>query len=197
MSMVMTPVNKYPGLCALMLYCLLSLPALAQDDTSQLREPYTVNPGDVLIVSVWKEEDLAQEVLVLPDGTFSFPLAGDIRAEGRTISEIRTELTERLSQYIPDLVVTVATKLIGGNKIYVIGQVARPGEFVVNPNVDVMQALSMAGGTTVFAEIDDIRILRRVDGEQTAIKFKYNEIKKGKHLEQNIMLQAGDVVVVP
>jgi polysaccharide export outer membrane protein len=169
--------------------------ALAQSDTSQ---GYLIQPGDVLEVSVWKEEDLQREVLVRPDGQISFPLVGDINAKGKTVSDLRAEITERLQIYIPNLVVTVTVARILGKKIYVIGQVYNPGEFVVNPTVDVMQALSMAGGTTPFAKLGDIIILRRdSDGRQSAIRFRYNQVESGRSLEQNIMLSNGDIVVVP
>ena len=169
--------------------------ALAQSDGSQ---GYLIQPGDVLEVSVWKEEDLQREVLVRPDGQISFPLVGDIDAKGKTVSDLRAEITERLQIYIPNLVVTVTVARILGKKIYVIGQVNNPGEFVVNPTVDVMQALSMAGGTTPFAKLGDIIILRRdSDGRQSAIRFRYNQVESGRSLEQNIMLSNGDIVVVP
>jgi polysaccharide export outer membrane protein len=165
-------------------------PAAADSD-------YKVNPGDILSVSVWKEEGLQREALVRPDGKFSFPLAGDIVARGYSINEITAELTEKLSKYIPDLVVSVSILQIYGNKVYVIGQVNRPGEIIANPQVDIVQALSIAGGTTPFAELNDIRILRRENGIQRTFIFRYRDIEKGKRLDQNILLQAGDVVVVP
>ena len=159
---------------------------------------YTVHPGDTLLVSVWKEPDLQGPVLVRPDGAFSFPLAGQMDARNKTVQELQQELTTKLKKYISDPVVTVSIQEIKGNKVYVIGQVQKPGDFVVNPRVDVMQALSMAGGTTPFAALGDIMILRRNDtGQQQALPFRYTEVVRGKNLAQNIMLQAGDVVVVP
>lgn len=158
---------------------------------------YNVQPGDILEVSVWREADLQREVLVRPDGRFSFPLAGDVDATGKTVAELREEITARLQKYIPDLVVTVTVKSILGNKIYVLGQVNNPGEFVVNPRVDVMQALSMAGGTTAFAALNDIVVLRREGDSQRAIRFAYKDVEKGRSLDQNIILTSGDVVVVP
>jgi len=159
---------------------------------------YTVKPGDTLQVSVWKEPDLQGPVLVRPDGAFSFPLAGQFDARNKTVQELQTELTARLKKYISDPVVTVSVAEIKGNKVYVIGQVNKPGDFVVNPRVDVMQALSMAGGTTPFAALGDIMILRRNDsGQQQALPFRYTDVVRGRNLEQNITLQAGDVVVVP
>ncbi len=170
---------------------------LAQEPAQPVTADYHINPGDVLRVDVWKEADLQGEVLVRPDGKFSFPLAGDIQASGRSIEEIRAVLAERLGKYIPDLVVSVAAVQISGNKVYVIGQVNRPGEFSANPPLDVVQALALAGGTNPFAEVNDIRILRRTTEGQSTLRFRYRDIEKGKRLEQNIVLQAGDVVVVP
>ena len=159
---------------------------------------YTVKPGDTLMVSVWKEPDLQGPVLVRPDGAFSFPLAGQLDARNKTVQELQQELTTKLKKFISDPVVTVSIQDIKGNKVYVIGQVQKPGDFVVNPRVDVMQALSMAGGTTPFAALGDIMILRRNDaGQQEALPFKYTDVVRGRNLQQNIMLQAGDVVVVP
>lgn len=170
--------------------------AVAQED-KQPRAPYTINPGDLLEISVWKELDLQRQVLVRPDGAFSFPLCGDIVAEGRTVEDIRQELTFRLQAYIPDLVVTVTVAEIHGNKIYVIGQVKTPGVFIVNPRVDVIQALSIAGGLTPFAQQNNIKILRRRNGKQTILNFRYGDIVKGQNLAQNTLLEVGDVVLVP
>lgn len=163
----------------------------------ELGKAYAVLPGDVLQVSVWKEPDLQMQVLVRPDSAFSFPLAGDISTKGLSVVELQAELEKRLSRYLSNPVVTVSVSQVLGNKIYVIGQVNKPGEFVVNPQVDVMQALSMAGGLTAFADTNDIKILRRTGDLQTAISFKYNDVLKGKNLNQNIVLQSGDIVAVP
>lgn len=163
------------------------------DDSAQ----YLVKAGDQLLISVWKEEDLRQEVLIRPDGGFSFPLAGDMSAAGKSVDTISQEISVRLARYIPDLVVTVTVTAINGNKIYIIGKVNNPGAFVMNPRVDVMQALSMAGGTTAFAEVNDIKILRRTPTGQTVLPFRYSDVASGRDLGQNVMLQSGDVVVVP
>jgi polysaccharide biosynthesis/export protein len=160
-------------------------------------ETYTVKPGDVLSVAVWKEPDLQGPVLVRPDGTFSFPLAGQIDARGRSVLELQQMLTDKLKKYISDPVVTVSISEVKGNKVYVLGQVNKPGEFIVNPRVDVMQALSMAGGTTAYAALGDIVILRRTESGQQSMPFHYADVARGRNLQQNIMLQAGDVVVVP
>ena len=180
---------------------LLSSSAIAQDGGEESgeapRQPYQVQAGDVLQVSVWKEDYLQRDVLVRPDGGISFPLAGDVAAANHSVIEIRDSLAQQLSRYIPDPVVTVAVKTIAGNKIYILGQVQRPGTFVMNPQVDVMQALAMAGGTTPFAALNDIKILRRTDGRQQVIDFRYSDVERGRRLEQNVMLESGDIIVVP
>ncbi len=158
---------------------------------------YGVHPGDVLAISVWNEEAMNREVLVRPDGGLSYPLAGDVPVRGRTVGEIEVMLAERLGRYIPEPVVTVAVREILGNTIYVLGKVNRPGPYVMSGATDVMQALSLAGGTATFAAPGRIRILRRAGGVQTAIPFDYSQVEAGRALEQNILLEAGDVVVVP
>jgi polysaccharide export outer membrane protein len=160
--------------------------------------PYIVQPADTLSIAVWKEPDLqGAAVLVRPDGTFSFPLVGQVDARGKSVIELEQIITTRLKKYISDPVVTVSVAQILGNKVYVIGQVTKPGEFIVNPRVDVMQALSMAGGTTPFAALGSIVVLRRTGNTQTAIPFHYTDVAKGRDLQQNIDLQSGDIVVVP
>lgn len=159
---------------------------------------YTVKPGDILSIAVWKEPDLTSNaVLVRPDGSFSFPLVGQVDARGKGVQELQNLITDRLKKYIADPVVTVSVQEVKGNKVYVIGQVTKPGEFVVNPSVNVMQALSMAGGGTAFASLNNISILRRTPTGQVALPFHYNDVVHGKDLQQNIELQAGDIVVVP
>jgi polysaccharide biosynthesis/export protein len=159
---------------------------------------YAANPGDLMEIHVWKELDLQKQVMIRPDGFFSFPLTGDVLAAGRTFEEIRADLASRIAKYVPDPVVSVSMIEPRGARVYVIGQVNRPGEFPINRYVDVVQALTMAGGTTPFAQLDDIKILRRKDkGGQTAISFAYSDIAAGKRLQQNIVLEPGDTVLVP
>ena len=184
--------ERVAGILALALLGLF----MAGSATSQ-EVGYTVKPGDLLSISVWKEEALQGEVLVTPDGAFAFPLVGQVDARGKTVTELQAIVIERLAKYISDPVVTVSVREIRGNKIYVIGQVNKAGEFIVNPRVDVMQALSMAGGTTPFASLGNIIILRRDGGKQQPLHFDFTSVAKGKDLEQNIELRSGDVVVVP
>ena len=158
---------------------------------------YQVQPGDLLTVTVWKETDLTGDVLVRPDFGLSFPLVGDLDARGKTVDQLREEITERLKKYIPSPVVTVATKILAGNHIYVVGKVQKPGEYPVVRNVDVMQALSLAGGATPFAAVNDIIVLRRESAGQIVLHFQYNDVARGRDLRQNVVLQPGDTVVVP
>jgi polysaccharide export outer membrane protein len=158
---------------------------------------YRLQPGDVLQVNVWKETDLQSEVLIRPDGGISFPLAGDLTASGKTTAELRADLERRVRILIPDAVVTVSVKAPNGNRVFVIGKVNRPGDFPLLRPTDVMQALSLAGGATPFANTNKIRVLHREGAHQTSIRFHYSDVARGKHLEQNILLQSGDTVVVP
>lgn len=158
---------------------------------------YKLQPGDVLQISVWKEEDMDSPVIIRPDGRINFPLVGEAQAAGSGVEELRKLITEKLTKYIPDPVVSVSIQKLSGNIVYVIGKVNRPGQFQIVSNIDVMQALSIAGGTATYAALNKIKVLRRENGTLTAIPFQYGEVEKGKKLEQNIILKAGDVVVVP
>lgn len=164
---------------------------------SQVEPGYRLGPEDVMLVSVWKDEQLTREVVVRPDGMFSFPLVGDIQAEERTLDDIRADLVKRLTKYIPNPNVSIAVTKVASYKVYVIGRVNKPGEYVIGHYTDVLQALSLAGGLTPFAAENDIKVMRRVRGEQHAIPFRYGDVRKGRDLDQNIILQRGDVVMVP
>jgi polysaccharide export outer membrane protein len=158
---------------------------------------YELHAGDRIQVSVWKEVDLQRMVTIRPDGKFSFPLTGEVQAAGRAADEIRVDIENRLKKYIPEPVVTVTVEETGGNRIYVIGQVNKPGEFMMNPQINVLQALSLAAGTTPFAKLDDIIVIRGTSGSQKTLPFRYSQVTEGKSLGQNILLESGDVVVVP
>ncbi|HBC58468.1 MAG TPA: sugar transporter [Gammaproteobacteria bacterium] len=170
-----------------------------QPSSTQVRveNPYLIHPGDILQISVWKEEDLQREVLVLPDGSISFPLVGQVVASGLSIEALQGSLAEALRQYIPDPVITVSATQLLGNRIYVLGQVNKPGEYLINRPVDVMQALSMSGGLTAFGAANKVKVLRRNGDKQIVFPFKYKEVTEGENLYQNILLKAGDVVIVP
>lgn len=163
----------------------------------KITEGYTINPGDILEISVWKEVELQREIRVLPDGHINFPLAGDIKLSGLKLTEAREKLVEKLSAYISDPVVNISVKSVEGNIVYVIGQVQRPGQFPMYQPLDVMQVLSLAGGLTPFAKSNDIIILRRTENGSKAIEFEYGELEDGDDLDTNLVLKSGDVIVVP
>lgn len=183
----------------ILIFQLMPQTALAQtpETGTNQKASYAIQAGDLLEISVWREEYLEREVIVQPDGKISFPLVGTLDAAGSTVAEVQDRVAARLAQYIPDPVVTVSIKEIRGNRVYVLGQVQNPGQFIMNPMVDVMQALALAGGTTPFAELNDIKILRRTGSIQRLIEFRYSDISRGRNLEQNIILQSGDVIIVP
>jgi polysaccharide export outer membrane protein len=176
----------------------LALAETPVDFDGEVSSSYRLQAGDVIDISVWKEEGLSREVLVRSDGGISFPLAGDLLAAGSTPAELRTELETRLRSFIPDVTVSVAVRQINGNQVFVIGRVNRPGVYKFDRPVDVLQLLSLAGGASEFAKVDKIRILRRTpDGAQRTFEFEYSAVVGGERLEQNIVLESGDTVVVP
>ena len=173
------------------IYCAMAATA------SIAEELYRLNPGDVLNISVWNEEALQQQVLVLPDGTISFPLVGILKVADRTPAQVQDELKDKLARLIPDPEINLTVQSVDGNNIFIIGKVNQPGRFPMTRPTDVIQALSLAGGFTTYAETDRIQILRRVGSKQKIIRFDYTKIADGKSLETNILLKSGDTIVVP
>ncbi len=175
-----------------------ALPDASDPALAGLADPsYQIGPEDALNISVWKDEALKSDVLVRPDGGISFPLAGDLHVAGKTAAQVHDELVRRLEKYMPEPVVTVSVVKVASYHVYVLGRVNKPGDFPVGRSVDVLQALSMAGGMTPFASESDIRIVRKVGGAPVAIPFDYARVRKGDDLAQNITLKSGDVVLVP
>jgi polysaccharide export outer membrane protein len=160
-------------------------------------EAYTLNPGDILSISVWNEEALQQEMMVLPDGTISFPLVGIINVATKTPAQVQLKIKEKLSRVIPDPEINIIVRSVNGNNIFVIGKVNKPGQISMIRPTDIMQALSLAGGLTPYAKSENIRIIRRTGKGQKVIKFDYTEIADGNALETNILLKSGDTIVVP
>lgn len=180
--------------CVVVLIAVFASPGAS----AQQAPDYVLNPGDQVEIAVWKEPDLTKTVIVRPDGKFSFALVGEVVAAGRTISQIQAEVANRLQKYIPEPVVTAAVTNLEGNRIYVIGQVTKPGSYPMNPRLNVLQALTVAGGMTPFANLDGIIVLRTgAGGKQRVLPFRYGDVSKGRNLEQNAPLEAGDVVIVP
>jgi polysaccharide export outer membrane protein len=158
---------------------------------------YALHPGDKIEVSVWKEPDLQKPLVISPDGKVSLPLAGEFTAAGKTVSQLRNEIELKLKAVITEPVVTVSIMEVAGNVAYVIGQVNKPGALVMNPRINVLQALALTGGATPFAKLDDIIVIRGAAAGQRVFQFRYGQVASGKHLEQNVILESGDVIIVP
>ncbi len=159
---------------------------------------YKLGPEDVLDISVWKEEELSKQVVVRPDGGISFPLAGNVLVAGKTVDEVQALLTERIEKYVPGAVVSVSVIKVAAYKIYVMGKVNNPGEYVLGSYVSVVKALTLADGLTPYAKESSIKVIRTMpDGTEMTLPFNYSQVKAGKKLEQNITLKSGDVVLVP
>jgi polysaccharide export outer membrane protein len=165
--------------------------ALAVENT------YKIGPGDVIEISVWKDEYLSRQLVVPPDGVIAFPLIGDIDVTAVTVSELRAIASKKLKEYVTDAEVTVMLLKASSLTAYVVGKVNNPGQFPINMETNVMQILAMAGDLNAFASPGNIIILRQEKGKLIKVPFDYNDVKKGKNLEQNIFLKRGDVVVVP
>lgn len=175
----------------------------ATPDVIILKDPenlvsYLLSPGDALEITVWKEEGLQQQqFLIGPDGNIVYPLIGTITAAGRTINDLKELLSVKLADYIADPSVSVKLLNNQGNAVFVIGKVNKPGQVFTGRRIDVLQALSMAGGLTVFASPSNIKIQRRTGNEIKVFPFDYDDVIDGDDLEQNILLEPGDTVTVP
>jgi polysaccharide export outer membrane protein len=166
-------------------------------EPTNVEPTYLLGPEDMLKVAVWKDEQLTQELVVRPDGMISFPLIGEVLASGRTVEDVRSEIALRLTKFLPNPNVTVTVLKVLSYRIYVLGRVNKPGEYQAGHHTDVLQALSMAGGLTPYASENNIKIIRRNGAEELVFPFRYGDAKKGQDLRQNILLQRGDVVMVP
>jgi len=169
----------------------------AQEALSSYGPDYLIGPGDILDISVWKEEALTKAVVVLPDGKISFPLIGQVDAAGRTVDDLKQEISKRIVKFAPKEEVNIEVKQVNSMLVYVIGRVNQPGRFVLNTDVNVLQALAMAGGLNPFAKRGDIKIFREAGGGTKVMFFDYDTVADGKDTKQNIRLMRGDVIVVP
>jgi polysaccharide biosynthesis/export protein len=158
---------------------------------------YVIGPEDVLTIDVWKEKELSGPVPVRPDGKISLPLLNDVQAAGLTPMQLMDSLKEKLKQFVSDPTVTVTVTTINSRKVYILGEVTRPGAFPLVPDMTVLQAITSAGGPTPYAKKSGIYVLRNQNGAQTKLPFNYKQVVKGGSPEQNIFLKSGDTVVVP
>jgi len=162
---------------------------------------YIIGPGDIVEILVWKEPDISRTVHVRPDGRISLPLVDDVRAAGNTTVQLKTAITKALGSFIDNPAVYVMLQENRSKKVYVVGAVAAPGEYLLEKPTTVLQAIAMAGGFGEWAKKDDIVILRKDLGKdpegQSRIEFDYERVVSGKDVAQNIRLRADDVIIVP
>jgi polysaccharide export outer membrane protein len=188
---------KKAAVMVLVMVMMAVIAATAAEYTVGAEGDYIIGPGDVLDISVWKDEALTKLVTVLPDGKITFPLIGEAKAGGKTVAQLKEELEKKLNRYAPGVDLSLLVQQVNSMLIYVIGRVNNPGRFVLNANVDVLQALSMAGGLNPFAKRGKVKIYRKTPRGTEIFNFDYDDVTGGKNLEQNIMLKRGDVIVVP
>ena len=172
-------------------------PAPAAASSSTLPKDFVIGPEDVLTVTVWREKDFSAEVTVRPDGKITLPLVNEIQAAGLTPAQLREQLTTAVSRFVADPSVTVAVKQINSLKVYISGQVGKPGAYQLTSATNVLQLIVTAGGLHEFADAKNIVIIRRQNGQETTHRFNYKDVMKGKNLAQNIQLVPGDTILVP
>lgn len=178
--------------------CAAARPHYDFDAERRATSSYTVGPGDLLAVNVWKNEALSQKVVVRPDGFVTLPLIGDVAAGGRTVDAIASEIADRAQRFYTERpVVSVEVAELHSYRIYVLGEVSRPGEFTPRGQVTVLQAIALAGGFTRFAAPDEIQIVRRDANGERRIPFVYNQVVDNGDLRENLPLQSNDTLVVP
>lgn len=158
---------------------------------------YVIGPQDVLDISVWHEPDLTRVVPVRPDGKISLPLLNDVQAGGLTPTKLGQEITTELKKFVTDPQVTVIVSAINSQRVYILGEVVRAGAYPLLPGMTVLQGLSSSGGFTNFAKTKSIYILRITGDKSEKFPFNYKDVIAGRHAEENIVLKAGDTIVVP
>src|SRR5581483_4651688 len=188
-------IARLPELAAAVLLGIwLTNPASAEVPTTD----YHIHPGDKILIGLYDDPKMQPvEITVAPDGKLAFPLIGVISAGGKTVDQLRVEMETKLKKFVSEPVVTVAVTQVLGNVAYVIGQVNKPGSFIMNPTINVLQALALAGGGNPYAKLDGVIVIRSAPGGQRVLNFHYSQVASGRNLEQNVNLEAGDVVVVP
>jgi polysaccharide export outer membrane protein len=200
----MTSVIRRSSALALLLGALLAwtAPASAQNgaaDPSAITPPadYVVGPEDVLGIVFWRERDLSADVIVRPDGKISLPLLNDIQVSGLTPDQVRERVITRAREFVDDPTATVVVKQINSRKVFITGNVERPGPFPLIQSTTVLQLLAMAGGLREFADASSIVVVRTEGGRQVTFPFNYNDVKNRRNLAQNIVLKPGDTIIVP
>ncbi len=158
---------------------------------------YMIGAQDVLDISVWKEPELTLSVPVRPDGKISIPLLNDVQAAGLTPTQLAMRITTDLKKFVTNPQVTIIVTQINSQRIYILGEVSRAGAYPLLPQMTMLQALSSAGGFTQFANLKKIYMFRVEDGKQVRYPFNYKDVVNGKRPDENVILRAGDTIVVP
>jgi polysaccharide biosynthesis/export protein len=199
-------------LAVLLALAMLAAPVSAQKATNQpnqaaptesahkaaTQDPsYVIGSQDVLDISVWKEAELTRTVPVRPDGKISLPLLNDVQAAGLTPTQLADEITTSLKKFVTDPQVTVIVTQINSQRVYIMGEVTRAGAYPLLPDMTVLQALSSAGGFTQFANLKKIYMFRMENGKQVKYPFNYKDVISGKRPDENVVVKAGDTIVVP
>ncbi len=178
-------------------FLLLLISLMSISSAFAIDATYRLKAGDALNISVWGEETLQKDTKVLPDGSITFPLVGRIDVAGATAAEVEKRVTAKLTTYLPDPQVTVVVSSTEGNRIFILGKVLKPGPVPLTGPMTVMQALSLTGGFDKFADLGAIKVLRNGKDGQIVMPIDYNALIKGQKLESNIVLNAGDTILVP
>jgi polysaccharide export outer membrane protein len=158
---------------------------------------YVIGPDDALSIVFWREKDLSADVVVRPDGMISLPLVNDIRADGQTPEQLRVALTAAASKFVEEPTVTVVVKAINSRKVFITGQVGKPGPYPLGGPTTVLQLIATSGGVAEYAKKDKIMVVRKENGKDVVHQFNYEEVLEGKKLQQNIELKPGDTIIVP
>jgi polysaccharide biosynthesis/export protein len=156
-----------------------------------------IGPDDQLAVVYWREKDMSADVVVRPDGMISLPLLNDITASGLTPEQLRAAITTNAAKFVEEPTVSVVVKQINSRKVYITGQVGKPGPYPLSGPTTVLQLIATAGGVAEYADKSKIVVIRNEGGKQATFRFNYSDVMKGKNLSQNIELKPGDSVLVP
>jgi len=191
--------RKCSAICLLICVMFISIsPALAVDQMpAKTTKDYIIGPGDVLDISIWNNDALTRSMTVLPDGKIHYPLIGEVMVGGKTLADLEKELKDKIIPFVPNPELSMMVNQVNSLVIYVIGKVKSSGRFSLNTNINVLQALAMAGGLDTFAKRNKIKIYRESIGRTEIFHFEYDEVTDGENLKQNVRLERGDVVVVP
>lgn len=184
-------------LLALVFFCASIFTGAGLACAAENPDTYILRQGDTVSISVWREDALQRQLIILPDGSVTFPLIGRIEIAGLSTPEVAYQITAKLKEYFPDPIVSVAIVGIDGNRAYVTGKVLHPGSFIITGPTTVLQAISIMGGLDKFADEGGIKVIRTKADKQEILPVNYKDIISGKDLSTNIKLKAGDTLIVP